>query len=422
MTEQDLYPDHNEAASDAVLPPEESGSAFSITAIRLLTHLVKNAKLIAAMTCIASIAGLLYALWLPNEYNSVAKIMPPKQTQSTTSLLTTQMGAGSLGDAASAGLSLKDPNSIYLGLLKSRPIADAIINEFGLEKLYRVKDMTGARKKLELNTKITSERSGLIAITVTDGDKKRAAALANAYADQLRTLTKTISVSEASKRRAFFEEQLADQKEVLVTAEMTFQQVQLNKGFVHLDAQTNVIIGSLAGVRTQIAAEQVKLQALKSYSTERNPEVQLAERELAAMQGEAAQLEQHNNPAGYSEMGLKDVPRAGLDYLRAARDLQYQQSLFDLLLKQYEAARLDEAKDAAVIQVAEPAIEADRKAAPARSQILLGFTIVGFLVSCLLTMVSPWLKNQRSNPGFTRAIQNLKSSLPKSRTAESLKA
>jgi len=98
MTEQDLYPDHNEAASDAVLPPEESGSAFSITAIRLLTHLVKNAKLIAAMTCIASIAGLLYALWLPNEYNSVAKIMPPKQTQSTTSLLTTQMGAGSLGD------------------------------------------------------------------------------------------------------------------------------------------------------------------------------------------------------------------------------------------------------------------------------------------------------------------------------------
>lgn len=189
-------------------------------------------------------------------------------------------------------------------------------------------------------------------------------------------------VPEASRRRLFFEEQLKSEEESLIGAEIAFQQVQLKKGLVHLDAQTNVIIGSLAALRGQIAAKEVELQALRSYSTEHNSEVQLAERELSAMQGEAAQMEQHSQTNGYSDIGLKDVPKAGLDYIRAERELQYQQSLFDMLLRQYEAAKLDEAKEAATIQVVEPAIPPDKKSSPHRAQILLLFTALGFLSAC----------------------------------------
>ena len=219
--------------------------------------------------------------------------MPPKQTQSTTTFLNSQVGMGSLADVAGGGL-LKDPNAIYIGLLKSRPIADALIGGFHLMQVYHSRDMTAARAKLDSNTQVVSEKSTLISISVTDGDRQRAAAIANAYTDQLRALSKTISVTEASRRRLFFEEQLNGQRQALIAAEVAFQQVQLDKGLVHLDAQANVAIGSLAVLHGQIAAKEVELQALRSYSTEHNPEVQLSERELSTMQGEAAQMEQHS--------------------------------------------------------------------------------------------------------------------------------
>jgi uncharacterized protein involved in exopolysaccharide biosynthesis len=311
---------------------------------------------------------------------------------------------------------LKDPNAVYLGLLRSRPVADAIINQLGLTKVYHSRDMTAARKKLKDNTEITSEKSTLISISVTDGDKKRAADIANGYAEQLRVLSKSLSFTEASQRRLFFEEQLKSQKEVLIKTEEAFQQVQQTKGLVHLEAQANVIIGSLAALHNQIAAKEVELQVLRSYSTEHNPEVQLAERELSIMRDEAAQMEQHSQPTGYSDMGLKDVPKAGLDYIRAERELLYQQNLFDLLLKQYEAARLDEAKEAAVIQVVEQAIAPDRRSAPKRMEILMFSPLIGLLLGCVLAQLLHWLETELSNPKQAKALLGLISALTRQRS------
>jgi len=153
------------------------------------------------------------------------------------------------------------------------------------------------------------------------------------------------------------------------------------------------------------------LQALRSYSTERNPEVQLVERELSTMQGESAQMDQGTRPAGYSDMSLKQVPAAGLDFVRAERELQYQQSLFDLLLRQYEAARLDEAKEAAVIQVVEPAIKPERKSFPNLFPVLPLFLFGGLLAGCLLAMLSWWWDAVQSDPERSMHLQGLRSAL-----------
>jgi uncharacterized protein involved in exopolysaccharide biosynthesis len=278
--------------------------------------------------------------------------------------------------------------------------------------------MTAARKKLKSSTEVVSERSTLISISVTDRDKKRAADMANAYAEQLRTLSKTISFTEASRRRLFFEEQVKDQKEKLVAAEVAFEQVQQNKGLIHLDTQANVIIGSLAGIRAQIAAKEVELQALRSYSTEHNSDVQLAERELSTMQGEAAQMEQHSQSTGSSEMGLKDVPKAGLEYIRAERELEYQQALFDTLLRQFEAARLDESKEAAVIQIVEPAIEPDRQSTPKRTEILLASALLGLFLGYLAVRLLDWIEAERADPKSAEALCGLLTALAGKTSAE----
>lgn len=358
--------------------------------------------------------GVLLSLLWPVRYTAVTTLMPPQQTPSTASLLMNQLtasGASPLAALASGGLGLKNPNDLYIGLLNSRPIADAIIHRFGLATLYHAKDLTAARQKLASETAIASQKNGFITVSVTDKDKHRAAAMANAYTEELRVLTKSLAVSEASQRRLFYEEQLKQAKESLVGAEVSFQQVQQNKGLVQLDAQAKAMIEGLALLRAQLAAKEVEVEALRSYSTEHNPDLELAKGELSSLQGEATRLEQRNHASGFADWGLGDVPGAGMEYLRAEHEVKYRQAMFDLLIKQYDAARLDEAKDAAIIQVVEPAIAPDRKSSPKRPLIVLLFTAAGILTAGLFMLLGCWNKAVQSDPGTASQLNELRRAL-----------
>jgi uncharacterized protein involved in exopolysaccharide biosynthesis len=393
---------------DEALFPGVGGTEPEGSFIDMLTQIARQKWLVATVTAISMAVGLIVAFLLPVRYTAVTKLMPPQQTQSSGMMMVNQMmggGASSLAAMAGGGLGLKNPNDIYIGLLKSRPIADGIIQKFGLVGVYHSKDMTAARKKLAGYTEITSEKSGMLAVSVEDKDKKRAADMANAYTDQLRILTKTVAVSEASQRRLFYEEQLQQAKDSLVQAEVSFQQVQQKKGLVVPGAQAEMMIESLGALRAQAAAKEVELESLRSYSTDRNPEVQLAERELSSIQAEVARIEQRDKSAGFAHFGLEDVPGAGLDYIRAEREVKYREALLEMLIKQYEAARLDEAKDAAIIQVVESAIEPDRKSTPKRGLILLLFAAGGFLSSSFWAWC---LVVAHSDKELAGALRNLK--------------
>jgi uncharacterized protein involved in exopolysaccharide biosynthesis len=387
---------------------------YEVSLIDVLTQLAYRKWLIAKVTGMAMVAGVVLALVQPVLYTATTKIMPPQQTQSASSMVMSQLtsaGGGSLAALAGGGLGLKSPNDIYIGMLTSRPIADAIIRKFGLMQAYHAKDMTTARKQLGGYTEVTSEKNGFIAISVTDEDKQRVAAMANAYTDQLRILTQTLAVTEASQRRLFYEDQLKQAREAVVAAELAFQQVQQQKGIVQLDAQANAIIGGIAALRARVAAKQVEVQVLRSYSTEQNPDMQLAERELASLQAEQARMEQSNHSPGVAGLGLGNVPAAGLEYLRAAHELAYRQALFDMLLKQYDAARLDEAKEAAIIQVVEPAIEPDHKSPQKRILILLIASFLGFFAGCFVALVI-WAKERaQADPQLAGKLENLKLAL-----------
>jgi len=421
MTKQDFPIEEMAVTIDGASSLEAPNEGHEVSLIEVLTQLAYRKWLIAEVTGIAVLAGVILSFALPVRYTATVKIMPPQQTQSTASMLMmnqlTSVGGGSLASLAGGGLGLKSPNDIYIGLLTSRPIADAIIQKFSLAKAYRAKDMTEARKELASFTEVSSEKNGFIAVSVTDLDKNRAAAMANTYMDQLRILTKTLAVTEASQRRLFYEEQLKQAKEALVTAELTFQQVQQQKGLIQLDAQARAMIEELAALRAQVAAKQVEVQALRSYSTEQNPDVQLAERELTSVQAEETSLEQRNHVPGIAGLGLGNIPSAGLEYVRAAHELQYQQALFDMLMKQYDAARLDESKDAAVIQVVEPAIEPDRKSSPKRALIVVLFAAVGFFVACLLVLFLWWRKLVQLDPVSARRFGELRAAFRRQKTA-----
>lgn len=384
-----------------------------LTLLALLAALAQRKALITKITATAAVLGIGLALLLPVRYTAVCRIMPPQQTQSSASFLLSQMQPG--GEALAAltgdGLGLKNPNDLYIGMLKSRPIADAIIHDFGLDRIYRSPDMSEARNRLAGYTHIESEKSGLVAITVTDRDKFRAAAMANAYTSQLRVLTQNLALTEASQRRLFYEQQLVQAGKALVSAEAAFQQVQQSRGLVSLNGQSAAMIESLAVLRAQISAKQVQLEALRSYSTERNPEVALARQELASMQAEEARLEHRNRATEAGDLGLGDIPGVGREYLTAEHELAYRQTLYDLLVKQYDAARLDEGKEAAIIQVIEPAIAPDRKSSPKRVLIVIVASFLGWFAACFYVLAAMALARARTDPEIDFQLSALRHAL-----------
>ena len=180
-----------------------------MTFLEFLIILARRKRLVALVTVIATLAGVVTSLLLPVRYLATTQLLTPQQTQSAAMMMSqlANTAAGSMAALTAGGLGLRNPNEIYIGMLNSRPIADSIIRDFNLAEIYRAKDMTAARKELAANTNIAAQKSSFISISVTDKDKRRAADIANAYTAQLRNLTQSIEATEALQRQIFYEGQ-----------------------------------------------------------------------------------------------------------------------------------------------------------------------------------------------------------------------
>jgi uncharacterized protein involved in exopolysaccharide biosynthesis len=210
----------------------------------------------------------------------------------------------------------------------------------------------------------------------------------------------------------FFEGQLELAKNNLAGAEQALKQTQQQTGLIQLDGQAKVIIESVVKLRAAVATKEVELDAMRLFSTEQNPDVRLSERQLAALEAQLALLEKQSRGSTPDPDGVQvpvgDVPEAGLQYVRKLRDLKYSETMFEMLAKQYEAARLDEAKTAAVIQVLDPAEAPDRKSSPPRTWIIAIATMIGFLGAAGCVLLAEAFGRLRSNPEVEARLRTLK--------------
>jgi uncharacterized protein involved in exopolysaccharide biosynthesis len=389
-------------------------------ALDLLIVLSRRKRIILRTTLAAAVLAAIVALVLPNRYTATAKILPPQQNQSLAASMIGQLGAlGPMAAMAQKDLGLKNPSDLYMGMLRSRTVADALIRRFDLLRVYREKKMSRARQDLENASGIVVGKEGFVSISVEDKDPRRAPEIANAYVDELRKLTQDLAVTEAGQRRIFFERQLELAKNNLADAEQALKETEQTTGLIQLDGQAKAIIESVVKLRAAIAAKEIELHARRLFSTEQNPDVQLGEQHLSGMRAQLALLEkQSGGPGdvlghahGNVQVPVGNVPEAGLQYVRKLRDVKYAETLFELLAKQYEAARLDEAKTAAVIQVLDPAIEPDRKSSPPRAWIVGIVTLLGFFGAVAYVLSAEALRRGRLNPDFDARLTTLRTSV-----------
>lgn len=365
----------------------------------LLIVLVRHKKLVIGMPIVTGLAAMAISLVMTPVFTGTAKIMPPQQQQS--SGLAAMLGQlGGLAGAAGSMAGLKNPNDLYVGMLESRTVADDLINRFKLKERYESKTMDDARLALDKASDISSgKKDGLISISVTDKDPKFAADLANAYVDELIRLTQTMAVTEAAQRRLFFEKQLKDTKDQLADAEIAMRKTQEKTGMIQPDGQVQAIISNIAQMKGAIAAKEVQLKAMSTFATGQNPDVLRTQEELRGLQAQLAKLERRQTSRdGDFMVPTGKIPEAGVEYVRALRNVKYFETMFEMLSKQYELAKIDEAKDSSVIQVLDKAIPAERRSKPKRTLMTIAGFMAGGVLGVLLAFISESFVRSRKDP------------------------
>ncbi len=374
-----------------------------VSLLDLLIVVAKHKVLVLGLPAAAAAVSITISLLLPNIYTGTTKILPPQQTQSTSAVLAQLGGLAGLAGGAVPGL--KNPNDLYVGMLKSRTVADNIIRRFDLNQLYDKKYQSETRKRLEKETTIVAGKDGIITVEVDDEDPKRAADLANAYVDELFKLTTVLAVTEASQRRLFFERQLDLARVSLVKAETEARKALEQGGLAAVDSQGRTAVETAARLRAQISVKEVQIGAMRTFASEGNPELKLAQQEIEVMKRELARSE---GTTGNKTVQAVAEKGSGIDNLGLLRNVKYYETMYGLLAQQYESAKIDEAKDSAIIQVMDKAVEPDRKSKPRRWLIVVLSTLVAGLLSALCAFVLEAIANAKSDPEQSQRLTRLK--------------
>jgi len=377
-----------------------------ISLLDLLQTVAENLKLLILGPLAVGLAALGISFAIAPTFTAKTTFLPPQAQQSAAASLL--QGLGALGGLAGAAAGIKNPSDQTVALLKSRAVQDALIDEFNLMERYDEKYREDARKTLSSNARIASGKDGLISIEVDDKDPKVAADLANAHLTHLVSLSSRLALTEAQQRRQFFEKQLQDTKAKLTTAETALRAGGVEPGA--LKANPATAVAALAAAQAQIAAQEVRIGAMRGYMTEGAPELRQALTELQALRAQVGKLEQSQAPilGAASASAAPGAAGAQGDYVTRYRDYKYYETLFELFAKQYELARVDEAREGNKIQVVDAATPPERKSKPKKALIAVIAALAAGFALLLFVFVRQALRNaaqDEETAGKLRAIR-----------------
>jgi tyrosine-protein kinase Etk/Wzc len=400
------------AADAQALQPTVMDSRIDLLAV--LVVLAKTKRRVMLMTFGGLAVGIILSLVLKPTYTATAAILPPQQATSAASVLLGQVGG--LSGAAGLGggvFGLKSPGDMYVGILESRTIADNVIAACNLRQRYKTKTLIDAEFILQAHTTFESGKDNLIHLNVKDSNPKMASDIANSYLDQLYVLNSELANGEATQRVRFYDRRLAEERHALSDAEEALRNTQQKTGVIQFNGQAASIINSIAQARAELASRQVALQSMETYATENNPAVIQLQGEIAALKSHVAELEKSEQSVQPGELQIPagQLPEAALQYQRQARELKYHETLFELLTRQSEAAKLDEAKSVPILQIVDRAVPPDKKSGPSRKLLSLGFAAFGFLLAVGWGFVELLLNRLRQVPEQAQKLDEIRSAL-----------
>lgn len=384
----------------AAEPAAETAAEAEVSLLDLLLTLLANWRLVVLTPLLLGLLTLGGTFLIKPRFTATTQIMTPQQQQTGAAALLGSLGG--LAGAAGGLAGLKNPADQWIGLLKSRTIQDAMVDRFSLMKHYNAEYRFHARQGLEGSTVLKAGKDGLISVSVEDTDPDLARQMADAYIEELRKLSASMALTEASQRRLFFETQLKDARDHLIEAETALRSSGVNESV--LKTQPEAAVGALAQLKAQITASEVRLTVMRDQYAANSAELKAAQTELSSLRAQLGRAEQAD---GARPQG------AGSDYVQRYRMFKYYEMLFELLARQYELARTDEARDGAVIQVVDRAALPEWKSAPKRGLIAVLATVLSGLLLSVFVLIRQALRNAVArDPALRGKLAQLVAALP----------
>lgn len=375
----------------------ETDADDEISLLDLLQTVVENLRLLVLGPLVVGLMALGVSFLITPTFTAKTQFLPPQQQQSSASALIQSLG--SMGGLAAGATGLKNPADQYIAFLKTQSIQDAMVERFKLQERYGAKFKVDARKALLNNTKLTAGKDSIIQLEVDDKDANFAADMANGYVTELKRLMSRLSVTEAQQRRAFFETKILEAKQQLADADKALRATGINASTLKSSPMAAVEV--VAKLKGAITAQEIKIGGMRGYLTESAPEVKQALIELATLRSQLLKAEQ-NEPA--SSGRLEDT------YVERYRDYKYKETLYEMFAKQYELARVDEAREGAYIQVIDPAMVPEKKSKPQKALIATIATLASGFALLLFVFGRQALRKARSDPETSGKIALLKTS------------
>jgi uncharacterized protein involved in exopolysaccharide biosynthesis len=391
---------------DTPAPETEPAEGRSLDLLDILLIFARRKWMILGCVALFALVAIIVTALQPRLYRSTATILPPQQEQGASSLLN-QLGAFA-ALAGGGGYSTKSQGDLYVAILQTNIVAQDMVDRYHLTDVYNVHDRDGAVGMLRHRSKFVYGKDGLIQVGVEDKDPKRAAMLAAGYADELFHQNNRLAIGSASQRRLFFQQQLVEEKDRLEDAEVALKQTQQSTGVLQLSGQASNILRAEAELQANITSHEVELAALLSSSTEQNPEVVKVRSELAGLHTQFSELQKG---AGGDTLSQARFPAVGLEYVRKEREVKYHETLFELLARQLEAARIDEAKATPTVQLVDPPQVPKLRSWPRPKLFLLIGMAFGLVVGCCLAVVLWLYQYVDTDPRFSPRFAVLKHAL-----------
>ena len=350
-----------------------------ISLIDLAIALGEEKKTLFAVPAVTTTLAIVVSLLMTPIFTAKTVMMPPQQQQSGAASALVSLGG--LAGLAGAVAGIKSPDEMYVAFMQSEGMQNAVIKRLNLLERYDAKTFFDARNSLKNTVHITSDKkTGLITIEADDKDPTFAAQLANVQVEELKNLLGRLAVTEAQQRRMFYEQQIKKSQDDLAVAEASFRQANEKSGMQITSLLAESGIRASAELRGQIAAREVQLQAMSRFATTQNPDVQRISSELSAMRSRLTTLEQGN---GGGAQGTPTQQQA----VKAYRDVKAHEAMLEVLIKQYELARVDEVKEGPLLQQVDVAVAPESKSKPKRAIIVLVAAFAGLFMGVLVALV-----------------------------------
>ena len=362
---------------------------------------------------------------IPVRYTSTTRLMPPDSGGGGMSSILAALTKGGSSELASLGgqlFGLKSNGEVFVGMLHSNTIENALVDKFDLRKVYGARTYLSARDDLEDRTDISADRkSGIITIKVSDRSASRAAEIGREYVNQLNLLVTNLDTSAAHRERIFLEGRLGEVQVQLEAAEKDFSAFASKNTALDVKEQGRAMIGAAADLEGQLIAAETSLEGLRQIYTSNNVRVRSLQARIdeyrrqlqkmggktppdpnntAAQGGGTANSEQTDYPT------IRELPILGVTWSDLYRRTRVEEVVFETLTKQYEMAKVEEAREIPSVKVLDAADVPEKKSFPPRLLFMVLGTLFGLICACIWSLASSrWQDIDPEDPGKRLALE-----------------